>query len=97
MSGWIPCSERLPEPYPNDDHYGDVLLYIPGKKGSETCVYTGSLMAVPGEGDPEGEGNFWGIPIEAYEWRVWDWSYLFGAPEPTHWMPMPEPPVKEGE
>lgn len=85
---WIPCSERLPE---QSDEY-NVLLYIPPREGvRQKGIRLGRLKEGATKADPEGEWNFWGIPIESCDWSIAGWSY-FEHPIPTHWMPLPEPP-----
>ncbi len=93
---WIACSERMPEPYSEQDHNGELLLYVidknePTRKG----VYTGSLREVPKKADPEGKDNFWGAPTYSSDWYIRGWSYFF-EPMVTHWMPLPEPPIERG-
>lgn len=96
MMEWIACSERMPEPFPDNTHDGDLLLYVidandPTHKG----VYTGSLREKPMQVDPVGENNFWGVKTYGSDWRIWDWPYIW-EPIVTHWMPLPNPPAGRG-
>lgn len=86
---WIPCSERLPE----DDK--EVLVYV-REKDVKKSELNGLHIARRHqmEGDPEGNNNFWGVPVAPCEWRIAGWSYFF-EPEVLAWMPLPEP-YKEG-
>ena len=88
---WIPIDERLPE----DDK--EVLVYVRRKDG-EKSEMNGLHIARKHqmEGDPEGNNNFWGIPVAPCEWRIEGWSYFF-EPEVLAWMPLPEPYKKEGD
>lgn len=87
---WIPCSEQLPE----DDK--EVLVYV-RRKDVEKSEMNGLHIARKHrmEGDPEGNNNFWGIPVAPCEWRIEGWSYFF-EPEVLAWMPLPKP-YKGGE
>ena len=87
---WIPVSERLPE----DDK--KVLVYVK-RKDSKKSEMNGFHIARKHymEGDPEGNSNFWGMPIAPCEWRIEGWSYFF-EPEVLAWMPLPQP-YKEGD
>ena len=84
MMEWISVKDRLPEPEV------DVLLISHG--WGDVIMYIGRLSPMPSD---DGTGNFWGIKIDASEWRIRGWSY-FRKPHVTHWMPLPKPP-KEGE
>ena len=88
---WIPVEERLPE----DDK--EVLVYV-RRKDVEKSEMNGLHIARKHrmEGDPEGNNNFWGVPVAPCEWRIEGWSYFF-EPEVLAWMPLPEPYKKEGE
>lgn len=76
--GWIPVTERLPEP---DE---EVLLIANGQSGR--MYYIGCLHHVEA-------GKSWltGITSKESDWNIWGWSYL-KEPNVTHWMPLPEPP-----
>jgi len=89
---WIPCSERLPE---FDEK---VIAFVKNKDHERRFnmdgVYIAELKDKTPEHDPEGKGNFWGLPGFDSEWTVWAWSY-FAEPDVIAWMPLPEP--YEGE
>lgn len=87
---WIPCFEKLPE----DDK--EVLVYVRRKDGKESEM-NGLHIARKNhiEGDPEGNNNFWGVPVAPCEWRIEGWSYFF-EPKVLAWMELPEPYRKEG-
>ena len=76
--GWIPCADRLPE---KDQ---EVLIYLDENEGRMLELGYTSLITIAiytGEGD---------------EWSR-DWEADANAPiedgcQPTHWMPLPEPP-----
>lgn len=89
---WIPVEERLPESNGKNDHVGDVLCYVPERKGCrQSGVYLGKLCHMAAD---DGSKNFWGIKTEESEWTLWNWSY-FEHPIVTHWMPFAEPPEVE--
>lgn len=75
---WIPCADRLPE---KDQ---EVLIYLDENEGGMLELGYTSLITIAiytGEGD---------------EWSS-DWEADANAPiddgcQPTHWMPLPEPP-----
>lgn len=99
---WIPVTERMPKASDEHNHDDDVLLYIPPHDTSiveggvpihcEGGIFMGHPLATQHPGDEDGKNNFWGIPVESYDWIVWNWSYFMGAPHPTHWMPLPDKP-----
>lgn len=78
LKGWIPCADRLPE---KDQ---EVLIYLDENEGGMLELGYTSLITIAiytGEGD---------------EWSR-DWEADANAPiedgcQPTHWMPLPEPP-----
>jgi hypothetical protein len=79
LKGWIPCADRLPE---KDQ---EVLIYLDENEGGMLELGYTSLITIAiytGEGD---------------EWSR-DWEADANAPiedgcQPTHWMPLPEPPT----
>jgi hypothetical protein len=79
LKGWIPCADRLPE---KDQK---VLIYLDENEGGMLELGYTSLITIAiytGEGD---EGFL-------------DWEADANAPiedgcQPTHWMPLPEPPT----
>jgi hypothetical protein len=79
LKGWIPCADRLPE---KDQ---EVLIYLDENEGGMLELgYTSriTIAIYTGEGD---------------EWSR-DWEADANAPiedgcQPTHWMPLPEPPT----
>jgi len=100
---WIPVTERMPKASDEMTHDDDVLLYLPPYdmeplyEGGEPLhfsggVYTGHPRVNKTPADEKGEQNFWGIPTEESSWTVWGYSHFFGAPKPTHWMPLPKMP-----
>jgi hypothetical protein len=79
LKGWIPCADRLPE------KGQEVLIYLDENEGGMLELGYTSLITIAtytGEGD---------------EWSR-DWEADANAPiedgcQPTHWMPLPEPPT----
>lgn len=85
---WVSVEDRLPE-------VGQRVLVVAYGWKSET-VYLGYLDPGWLKGDPEGKGNFWGVPTNPSDWRLAGWSY-FRDPDVRYWMPCPEPPERGGE
>jgi hypothetical protein len=79
LKGWIPCADRLPK------KGQEVLIYLDENEGGMLELGYTSLITIAiytGEGD---------------EWSR-DWEADANAPiedgcQPTHWMPLPEPPT----
>ena len=80
---WISVKDRLPEVGKK------VLLIVYGWKDS--IVYIGKLQPGWSHDDPNGEHNFWGIPVKASDWLIDGWSY-FKHPDVHYWTDLPELP-----
>lgn len=88
MVEWIPVTERLPEESKAVRFYADshitftTVLVCGGQKG----VTIANRLNVPPTGIPY---------LDEHATAGWEWSK--GHEDCTHWMPLPEPPMRKGE
>lgn len=78
-SGWIPCSERMPEPTPYDDEDEDEDALIPGDNSNRVLVMLTNGYITSATWYKDEEGSTWITEIGE------------DMPEKciTHWMPLP--------
>lgn len=87
---WISVDDELPVANLENNHVGDVLVYIPPREGVyQSGIRIGKLRPIPA--DETGEHNVWGVPRPGSKWTVWGWGYS-EEPIVTHWMPLPKLP-----
>lgn len=83
---WIPVSERLPEDCQNIEFCDDgQLRFTTVLTVSNGCVKETNRLIV------RKTGNAY---LDQYATDGWEWS---GNTDVTHWMPLPDPPRKDGE
>ena len=92
LGAWVPVAERLPEP-------GMAVLVVCGKqvmRAAHAPKFTlsedqwGSFEPDGGEYDEGTDATYW--PEGWYEWNHHEETHWQLDSEPTHWMPLPDPP-----
>jgi Protein of unknown function (DUF551) len=94
LGAWVPVAERLPEP-------GAAVLVARGRHVMR-AVHVPHMVfceATDGYFEPEGaayydeatDETYW--PEGWYEWNEHEETHWALDMEPTHWMPLPAPPV----
>jgi Protein of unknown function (DUF551) len=90
---WVPVSERMPEP--------GAAVFVARGKAVMRAVHVPHMAfceATHGYFEPDGaayydaatDETYW--PEGWYEWNEHEDTHWRVDREPTHWMPMPEPP-----
>jgi hypothetical protein len=95
MTAWIPVTERLPEPGKH------VLIFCPGWRGSRLRAmwcprWTEESCSEDNDNDEYCEEKDQYYVREGwYETNGFEETHWKVDTEPSHWMPMPEPPSED--
>ena len=88
MSEWISVDDRLPELSGNQPYSVDVLATYDDNIGLAYILWDDCIFDDDGNLDISCDLK----TALSRGWGYWEWNDVFNEVNPTHWMPLPNPP-----